>query len=110
MNFGETYIKLGHASDLLDDFHFGGHLNLSDGNLFLYLKLTSANGFFKDFDFGLHLRFIDYQFLLICDETYLEMVNVADFLSNLPSIGHLPLISNETNLRWGKCAWFSWCF
>jgi hypothetical protein len=102
LNFGETYTELGHAIDLLDDFHFGGHLNPSDGHLLLHLKLASANGFLSDFGFGLHLRFNDGHFLLICGETYLKMVNAADFLSDLGSIGHLPLISNETNLEFAN--------
>jgi hypothetical protein len=109
LSFGETYIELGHASDLFDNFHFGGHLNPSDGHLFLHLKSASENSFLSDFGFGLHLRFNDGHFLLICDETYFKMVNAADFLGDLGSIGHLPLISNETNLRWGKCRWSSWC-
>ncbi len=110
MNFGETYIELGHTSGLFDNFHFGGHLNPSDGHLLLHLKSANENGFLNDFGFGLHLIFNDGHFLLICGETYFKMVNATDFLSDLGLIGHLPLISNETNLRWGKCRWSSWCF
>jgi hypothetical protein len=102
LNFGETYTKLGHAIDPLDDFHFGGHLNPSDGHLLLHFKLASANGFLRDFGFGLHIRFNDGHFLLICGKTYLKMVNAVDFLSDLGSIGHLPLISNETNLEFAN--------
>ncbi len=78
LSFGETYIELGHASDLFDNFHFGGHLNPSDGHLFLHLKSASENSFLSDFGFGLHLKFNDGHFLLICDETYFKMVNAAD--------------------------------
>lgn len=98
---------MGHASDLLYDFHFGGHLNPSDGHLFLHLKSASANGFLSDFGFGLHLRFNDGHFLLSGGETYLKMVNATDFLSDFGSIRHPPLISNQTNLKWGKCRWSS---
>jgi hypothetical protein len=75
---------LGHATNLLDDFHFGGHLNPSDAHLFLHLQSTHVNDFLNDFGFGLLLRYNDGHSFLICDETYLKMVNVVNFVTTLP--------------------------